>query len=146
MEICLLMQANLKKIGFDLQIKKVPNDGYWGAVWMKVPMNVVSWNPRPTANAAMAIQFAPDANWNDTFWVNERMGELLKLQLAETDPVKRHAMLCEMQTLIHNGSGMVIPCHVNEIGGARNRIQGIPNISLGSLGAYEWPEFAWIEA
>ena len=145
-EICLLMQANLKKIGFDLSIKKVPNDGYWGAVWMKEPMNVVSWNMRPTANAAMAIQFAPNANWNDTFWNNERMGELLKHQLAETDAAKRHAMLCEMQTLIHNGSGMVIPCHVNETDGARNRIQGIPNIPLGSLGAYEWPEFAWVEA
>ena len=145
-EICLLMQANLKKIGFDLRIKKVPTDGYWGAVWMKEPMNVVSWNMRPTANAALAIQFAPDANWNDTFWKNERMGELLKLQLAETDSEKRHGMLCEMQTLVHNGSGMVIPCHVNEIDGASNKIQGIPNVPLGSLGAYEWPEFAWMEA
>ena len=144
-ETCLLMQANLKKIGFDLQIKKVPNDGYWGAVWMKVPMNVVSWNMRPTANAALGINFAPDSTWNDTFWVNERMGELLKLQLAETDPAKRHGMLCEMQTLVHNGSGLVIPYHVNEVDGARNRIQGIPNIPLGSLGAYEWPEFAWVD-
>ena len=39
---CLLMQNNLKKIGFDLKIKKVPTDGYWGAVWMKEPLNVVS--------------------------------------------------------------------------------------------------------
>ena len=145
-EICLLMQANLKKIGFDLTVKKVPNDGYWGAVWMKEPMNVVSWNMRPTANAQMAIQFAPGAAWNDTFWSNARMGELLELQLAETDPAKRHAMLCEMQTLIHNGSGMVIPCHVNEVDGASNKIQGIPNVPFGALGAYEWVEFAWMDA
>jgi len=145
-EIGLLMQANLRKIGFDLAIRKVPSDGYWGAVWMKEPMNVVSWNMRPTANAQMAIQFAPDANWNDTFWRNERMGELLKLQLAETDPAKRQAMLCEMQTLIHNGSGMVIPCHVNEVDGASNRIQGIPTVPFGALGAYEWVEFAWMDA
>ncbi|MCY3672660.1 MAG: ABC transporter substrate-binding protein, partial [Alphaproteobacteria bacterium] len=145
-EICLLMQANLKKIGFDLRIKKVPTDGYWGAVWMKEPMNVVSWNMRPTANAQMAIQFAPGAAWNDTFWNNERMGELLTAQLAETDPAKRHGMLCEMQTLIHNGSGMVIPCHVNEVDGASNKIQGIPSVPFGSLGAYEWIEFAWMDA
>ncbi|MCY4229453.1 MAG: ABC transporter substrate-binding protein [Alphaproteobacteria bacterium] len=143
-EICLLMQANLKKIGFDLKVKKVPADGYWGAVWMKEPINVVSWNMRPTANAQMAIQFAPNAAWNDTFWNNERMGELLQLQLAETDPAMRHAMLCEMQTLIHNGSGMVIPCHVNEVDGASNKIQGIPNAPFGAVGAYEWPEFAWM--
>ena len=143
-EICLLMQANLKKIGFDLRIKKVPTDGYWGAVWMKEPMNVVSWNMRPTANAQMAIQFAPGAAWNDTFWNSERMGELLTAQLAETDAARRHGMLCEMQTLIHNGSGMVIPCHVNEVDGASNKIQGIPNVPFGALGAYEWVEFAWM--
>ena len=125
-EWTLLMQNNLKKIGFDLQIKKVPTDGYWGAVWMKEPLNVVSWNMRPTANAMLAIQFAPGAAWNDTFWNNDRMGELLKAQLAETDPDKRHAMLCEMQELVHTGSGMVIPAHVNILDGVSDRIQGGP--------------------
>ena len=145
-EVCLLMQANLKKIGFDLRIKKVPTDGYWGSVWMKEPLNVVSWNMRPTANAMLAIQFEPGGNWNDTFWNNDRFGDLLKMQLAETDPDKRHAMLCEMQDLVHTGSGMVIPAHVNELDGVSDKIHGIPNIPLGALGAYEWVEFAWMEA
>ena len=145
-ETCLLMQANLKKIGFDLRVKKVPTDGYWGAVWMKEPLNVTAWLMRPTANAALAIQFAPGAAWNDTFWSNERFGELLKLQLAETDLAKRHEMLCEMQMLVHDGSGMVIPAHTNILDGASDRIQEIPNVPLGSLGNFEWPEFAWKEA
>ena len=145
-ETCLLMQANLKKIGFDLRIKKVPTDGYWGAVWMKEPLNVVTWNQRPTANAMLGIQFAPGSEWNDTFWNNERFGELLNLQLAETDPAKRHEMLCEMQTLVHNGSGMVIPYHVNLLDGVSDKIHGIPNIPLGFLGAYQWVESAWREA
>ena len=145
-EACLLMQANLKKIGFDLRIKKVPTDGYWGAVWMKEPLNVVSWNQRPTANAMLSIQFAPGAAWNDTFWNNDRFGELLKLQLAETDAAKRHEMLCEMQGLVHDGSGMVIPYHVNILDGVNDKIHGIPNIPLGSLGAYQWIESAWREA
>jgi len=109
----LLAQANCAKIGFDLKIKRVPTDGYWGAVWMKEPLNVVTWNMRPTANSQMAIQFAPGAKWNDTYWNSDRMGELLKSSLSELDPVKRHEMYCEMQTLIHNNSGMVIPAHVN---------------------------------
>lgn len=145
-ETCLLMQANLKKIGFDLRIKKVPTDGYWGAVWMKEPLNVVSWNMRPTANSMLAIQFAPGVAWNDTFWNNERFGELLKLQLAETDADNRHAMLCEMQTLVHEGSGMVIPYHVNILDGVNDKIHGILNVPLGACGAYSFPEFAWIEA
>ena len=142
-ETCLLMQANLKKIGFDLKINKVPTDGYWGAVWLKEPMNVVTWNMRPTANAMMAIQFAPGGAWNDTFWNNARFGELLTTSLAETDPTKRHAMHCEMQTLVHEGSGMVIPYHVNILDGVSDKVHGIKNVPLGSLGAYTWPEFAW---
>ena len=51
-DACLLAQANCAKIGFDLQLKKVPTDGYWGAVWMKEPLNVVTWNMRPTAQLA----------------------------------------------------------------------------------------------
>ena len=145
LETCLLMQANLKKIGFDLAIKQVPTDGYWGAVWMKEPMNVVSWNMRPTANAMLAIQFASSSSWNDTFWHDERFDHLLSAQLAETDPSVRHEMLCEMQTLVHNGSGMVIPAHTNVLDGVNDKIQGIPNVPLGAVGAYEFVEFAWIE-
>ncbi len=143
-EVCLLAQANCAKIGFDLQIKKVPTDGYWGAVWMNEPLNVVTWNMRPTANSQMAIQFGPGAAWNDTYWNNARMGELLTLSLAETDPVKRHAMYCEMQTLIHEGSGMVIPAFTNINDGIANNVMGMPTVPLGQTGASEWPEFCWL--
>jgi peptide/nickel transport system substrate-binding protein len=145
-ETCLLMQANLKKIGFNLKVKRVPNDGYWGSVWMKEPLNVVSWNMRPTANTMLSIQFAPGGTWNDTFWNNDRFGELLKLSLAETDEAKRHAMNCELQTLVHEGSGMVIPYHVNNLDGVNDKVHGIPNQPLGDLGGSEWPEFVWIDA
>lgn len=143
-DMCLTAQANCAKIGFDLKLKKVPTDGYWGAVWMKEPLNVVTWNMRPTANSQMAIQFGPGGNWNDTFWNNDRMGELLSLSLAETDPVKRHDMYCEMQTLIHNGSGMVIPAFSNINDGIANNIMGMPTVPLGQLGGNEWPEFIWL--
>ncbi len=143
-DTCLLAQANAAKIGFKLNLKKVPNDGYWGAVWMKEPLNVVTWNMRPTANSQMAIQFGPGAAWNDTFWNNKRMGELLSLSLAETDPARRHAHYCEMQTLIHEGSGMVIPAFSNITGGISNKVMGMPTVPLGQSGAGEWPEFIWL--
>ena len=142
-QIVLMMQANLAKIGFKLNIKKVPADGYWGAVWMQEPMNVVNWLMRPTVNAQLSVQFAPGAAWNDTYWNSERMGELLSASLAELDPVKRHAMYCEMQTLIHNNSGMVIGAFANVNDGVRSDIHGIPRVPIGPVGGCEWPEFAW---
>lgn len=140
----LLAQANCAKIGFDLKLKKVPTDGYWGAVWMQEPLNVVSWNMRPTAQSQMAIQFGPGAAWNDTYWNNEKMGELLNAVLAVTDPTKRHQMMCDMQTLIHEGSGMIIPAFSNINDGIANNIMGMPTVPLGQLGACEWPEFIWL--
>jgi len=98
----------------------------------------------PTANSQLAIQFAPGAKWNDTFWNNKRMGELLTASLSELDPDKRHAMYCEMQTLVHNGSGMVIPAFSNINDGVANNIMGIPNVPLGQVGGCEWPEFVWM--
>ncbi|MGB0847464.1 MAG: ABC transporter substrate-binding protein [Thiolinea sp.] len=143
-DIALLAQANAAKIGFDLKLKKVPTDGYWGAVWMKEPLNVVTWNMRPTANSQMAIQFGPGAKWNDTYWNNDRMGELLKSSLSELDAAKRHEMYCEMQTLIHNESGMVIPAFSNINDGIAKNVMGMPKVPLGQAGGCEWPEFVWL--
>ena len=143
-QIALLAQANCAKIGFDLKIKKVPAEGYYGAVWSKEPINVANWNMRPTANAQIAVQFAPGAAWNDTHWHNERMGELLKLSLSELDPDKRHAMYCEMQTLIHEHSGIVVPAFSNVNDGLAKNVMGVPKIPIGPLGGCEFPEFVWL--
>ncbi len=142
-DICLLAQREAQKIGLDLKIKKVPNDGYWGAVWMKTPLNVVSWNMRPTANVMLNLAFAPDAPWNDTLWKDERIGKWLKESRAATDPVKRHELYCAMQTLINKECPMIIPAHRNYLDAKSDKVQGIGRMPLGSLGGYEWPEFAW---
>ncbi|MCP4181986.1 MAG: ABC transporter substrate-binding protein [Hyphomicrobiales bacterium] len=148
-DTCLLAQREAQKIGLDLQIKKVPNDGYWGAVWMKTPLNVVSWNMRPSANVMMNLAFAPDATWNDTLWKNERFGKLLVEVRGVTDASKRAEMYCEMQKMISEGtdefpgSGMIIPAHRNYVDGKSDKVEGISRMPLGSLGGYEWPEFCW---
>ncbi len=139
----LMWQRECQKIGFNLEIKKVPTDGYWGAVWLKEPLNAVTWNMRPTATVMLDIAFAPDAPWNDTVWKNERMGELLKMSKAETDPAKKYEIQCEMQTLAHDESGMIIPAHQNYTDGAADSIMGITKNPLGAFGGCEWPEFVW---
>lgn len=142
-DVILLMQREAQKIGLTLNINKVPNDGYWGAVWMKTPMNVTSWNMRPTANIMMNTAFGPNAPWNDSLWSDERMGQLLTESRAVTDAGLRHQMYCEMQTLIHEKSGLIIPAHKNYLDGKSEAIGGITKMPLGSLGGYEWPEFAF---
>ncbi|MCP5080537.1 MAG: ABC transporter substrate-binding protein [Alphaproteobacteria bacterium] len=144
-ETCLLIQREAAKIGFNLKLKKVPNDGYWGAIWLKKPLNVVTWLMRPTAHAMLSVAFAPDAPWNDTRWNNPRMGDLLKMSAGETDPAKREEMFCEMQTLVHNEGGWVIPSHNNYLDGISKKVKGLVKHPIGNTGGYEWPETAWLE-
>ncbi|MEM8814030.1 MAG: ABC transporter substrate-binding protein [Pseudomonadota bacterium] len=144
-DTCLMIQREAKKIGFDLRLKKVPNDGYWGAIWLKKPLNVVTWLMRPTAHSMLSVAFAPDAPWNDTRWKNERMGELLKMSAGETDSAKRYEMFCEMQTLVHNEGGWVIPSHNNYLDGISKKMKGVVKHPIGNTGGYEWPEFAWLD-
>ncbi len=42
-DACLLWQRECQKIGFDLKVKKVTTDGYWGVVWQQEPLNVTTW-------------------------------------------------------------------------------------------------------
>ena len=63
------------------------------------------------------------------------MGELPKLSLSEIDPVKRHERYCVMQTLIHNESGMVIPCFVNLTDGIVGNLMGATNVPIEPVGA-----------
>ncbi len=145
-DACLMWQRECQKIGFNLEVKKVPNDGYWGAVWMNTALNATTWNMRPTATIMMELAYAPKGPWNETIWNDDRMGQLLAMAKAETDPSRRREIQCEMQTLIHNGSGSIIPAHSNYVDGKSSKIKGIPKLSLGAIGGCEWPEFAWKEA
>ncbi len=145
-DMALILQRECQKIGFNLQIKKVPTDGYWGAVWQKSPMCVTSWNMRPTASIMLDIAYAPGAPWSDTWWSDDRMGKLLAKVKAETDPKNKHELLCQMQKIVSDDAPVSIPAHINLLDAIRSNVRGIPSLALGALGASEWPEFAWLDS
>lgn len=143
-EIALMTQNEASKIGLKLNLKRVPTDGYWSAIWMKTPIHLVTWNPRFPANAMLSMTFAPDAAWNDSRWKNQRVGDLISAARSEMDAKKRREMYCEIETAIHNESGVIIPAHSNYIDAARDNVKGIPKIPTRSVGGGEWPEFVWM--
>ena len=146
-DLCVLLQHEAQKIGLDFNVKRVPGDGYWGAVWMNTPICVSSWNMRPTANIMLSLLAAPDAAWNESMYrESERMGFLLEASRAELDPVKRQEMFCEMQEIVKEDYGVVIPAHRNYIDAIADNIKGLPRVPLSAVGGCEWPEFVWIDS
>ena len=145
-DICLLLQRECAKVGFDLQVNKVPNDGYWGAVWLKTPMHVSSWNMRPSANIMMTLAYKSDAPWNESAWKNERFDQLLLEARAELDPAKRLEMNCELQKLCAEGCSTLIATHRAYIDAVASNLKGFPRVPLAAFGGMEWPEYIWVDA
>ena len=143
---CIMLQRELAKLGVDLKLNRVPNDGYWGTTWLKAPMHVGAWNMRPTANMMMTIGFKSDAPWNESRWQNQRFDQLLGMARAELDPAKRYEMNCEMQKLCSDGSGVLIATHSAYIDAKIGNLKGFPRVPLAPFGGMEWPEWVWLDA
>lgn len=145
-DMCLLLQRECAKVGFDLKLKKVPNDGYWGAIWMKQPLNVSNWNMRPSANIMMTLAYKSDAPWNETQWKSERFDKLLAMGKAELDPKKRYEINCEAQKLCSAESGSLIATHSAYVDGISSKLKGFRKVPIESFGGMEWPEYLWLDA
>lgn len=145
-DICLMLQRECAKIGFNLNIKKVPNDGYWGAIWLKKPMHVSSWNMRPSANIMMTLAYKSDAPWNESAWKDESFDKILLAARGELDPAKRYDMNCELQQKITDGAGTLIATHRAYIDALASNVKGLPRVPLAAFGGMEWPEFIWIDS
>ncbi|MEM6667837.1 MAG: ABC transporter substrate-binding protein [Pseudomonadota bacterium] len=142
-EQCLFMQREGQKIGANFDVKKVTTDGYWGAVWLKEPICVSSWNMRPTANIMMTLAFKGDAAWNETRWNNEKFDQLLIDVRGETDPDARKQKYCDLQTIIREENGQALPMHRNYVDAAASHVKGRTYVPLNDFGGAEAPVTLW---
>ena len=145
-DMCLMLQREASKVGFDLKITKVPNDGYWGAIWMNKPINVVAWNMRPSATMMLGIAYKSTAAWNETAWKNDRFDQLLEMATAEVDFSKKYEMLGEMQQLISDETGSLTPVTGGYLDGHASNIKGFGKNPLGAFSGMEWPEYIWMDS
>ena len=93
----------------------------------------------------MTLAYKSDANWNETHWQNPLFDDLLIKSRAATDPAVRKQMYHDMQEMIHNEAGSVIPVHRNFIDAANDYVKGFTNVPLAPYGGVEGPEFYWID-
>jgi len=122
-DAAVLYKEHAAKAGIDINVVREPNDGYWSNVWMKKPWCAVYWSGRPTADWMFSTAYAAGAAWNDTFWKNDRFNELLVAARAELDQGKRRAMYVEMQKLVRNEGGVVIPMFANYLSATSENVQ-----------------------
>lgn len=117
-----LYSESAQAAGIDIVVAREPNDGYWKNVWLNKPWVAAYWSGRPTADAMFSLTYAAGAPWNETAWENARFNELLVAARAELDEAKRTAMYHEMQVLVNDDGGAVIPMFADYISGLRGNV------------------------
>ncbi|HET6827329.1 MAG TPA: ABC transporter substrate-binding protein [Ramlibacter sp.] len=145
-EMALVMQHAAKQVGLNLDVRRMPADGYWSQHWMKHPVGFGNINPRPSADALLTQFFKSDAPWNEAGWKNPKFDQLLVAARAQTDVARRAQMYADMQTLIHEDGGIGIPFFMSSIDGHSKRLKGLASIPLGGLMGYQFAENVWLEA
>jgi peptide/nickel transport system substrate-binding protein len=122
-DAAVLYKESAAKAGINIEVVREPNDGYWSNVWMKKPWCAVFWGGRPTEDWMFSTAYAADAAWNDTFWKNNRFNELLVAARAELDENKRHRMYVEMQQIVRDDGGVVVPMFAADLSAATDKIK-----------------------
>jgi peptide/nickel transport system substrate-binding protein len=122
-----LYSESAKAAGIDIKIIREPNDGYWSSVWLKQPWSASYWGGRPTEDWIFSQIYSSGADWNETFWENERFNKLLIEGRAELDQVKRRVIYIEMQQILHDDGGSVIPMFMSYVAAASTKIQ-LPDV------------------
>jgi peptide/nickel transport system substrate-binding protein len=145
-DIAVLLQQSAKEAGLKLDVNRLPGDGYWSNHWAKHPLTFGNINPRPNADMLFSQFFQSTAPWNESGWKNEQFDQLLVQARGETDEAKRGKMYADMQTLVHEHSGIGIPVFISNIDGVDQRVKGYGTNPLGGFMGYMFSEQIWLDA
>ena len=118
-----LYKEHAAKSGIEINVVREPSDGYWKSVWMQKAFTAVYWSGRPTPDWMFTLAYSEGSNWNDTFWKHDRFNQLLLAARAELDQPKRREMYIEMQTIVSNEGGVVIPVFANWVFAMNKKVQ-----------------------
>ncbi len=119
-----LLQSDCDKAGFKMEVKKEPADGWWANVWLKAPFVTSYWGGRAAATQMLAVAYQRGAAWNESHWSNDKFEKLLVDARSEANDEKRKTYIWEMQALLRDSSGALIPAfrdwldaHNDKVGG-----------------------------
>ena len=120
-----LFQSSASAGGINLNVVQEPADGYWSNVWLKKPFSAVYWSGRATEDWMFSTAYEAGVPWNDSQWDGEdsaRFQELLLTARAELDSDARRGQYHEMQEILRDDGGVLIPMFANYVQAVNNRI------------------------
>jgi peptide/nickel transport system substrate-binding protein len=120
-----LFQASAAASGININVIQEPADGYWDNVWRVKPFSACYYSGRATEDWMFSLAYQEGAPWNDSQWDSDdsaRFQQLLLLARAEMDSDTRQAQYFEMQEILRDEGGVLVPMFANYVQAVNNRI------------------------
>lgn len=116
-DAAVLYKEHAAKAGININVVREPNDGYWSNVWNTDNCNwcMCYWGGRPAEDIMFSTAYAEGADWNDSSWKHAEFNKLLVAARSELNESERRTMYVEMQRLVSDEGGVVVPVFNNYI-------------------------------
>ena len=141
----ILYKEHAAKAGIKIEVVREPTDGYWSNVWTKKPFCASSWSGRATSNMMLTQTLYSKAKWNASHWKNPRFDQLLVAARTEMDPARRKAMYLEMQTLVNEDGGYLVPLFADFVDAVRSNVGHGPLSGIYELDGEKASERWWFK-
>ncbi|MBV8650301.1 MAG: ABC transporter substrate-binding protein, partial [Alphaproteobacteria bacterium] len=121
-------------------------DGYWDNYWLKAPIHFGNINYRPTPDILFSLLYVSDAPWNESHYKSEKFDKLLAEARGLLDQAKRKEIYGEMQAMISDEAGTVIPAYISGVDAITAKLKGLETNPLGGMMGYAMAEHVWLQA
>ncbi len=122
----IMYSESAKKAGINIQVVRVPEDGYWSDTWARKPLCAARWSGRMDEDVMIGSVYSSDAiktGWSETHMSNKRLDQLLVAARTEFDEAKRRQMYYEMQQIIHDDGGAVVHVFADFVDATTDKVQ-----------------------
>jgi peptide/nickel transport system substrate-binding protein len=135
-------QEMVKVVGIIVQIELVPGSNYWSEHWMQSALTVSNWGINASADTILSLVYHSSGTWNESGIQNAELDALIEAGRVEADPSRRAEIYAQVQQIIQEEGGTLVPYFRPSFYARRAKVQGLNYLPQGPIYFHE----AWIMA
>ncbi|MFC2031695.1 ABC transporter substrate-binding protein, partial [Chloroflexota bacterium] len=109
--------------GIEINVIQTPGDTFWDDVWLTQDFVTSAWSRRPVI-VAEGMAYTCESQYPETHWCRPEFDETMAAAASTLDPDAQLELLHEMQTMIAEDGGVIIPMFVHAVAGMRAECSG----------------------
>ncbi len=124
-EAAALFAEAARPAGIDVTPVPDQSNDYWRSTWPQAPFRATAWAGRVTEDWMFSTALQDGAPWNDSQWgmaQSPRFQALLTEARSELDSPRRAALYAEMQQILRDEGGLLIPVFADHLSAVSDRI------------------------